>query len=139
MDLAQETGLPLQVAARILTACANASGQENVEVFVSASELTSRNKTEKPIITFCRSIDRMLGGNPPMNYHWQLIGYLLLLYAGGIAVGQITELCGVPGIGKTQIAMQLACDVHIPGNEFLYFVVYIMAHARYSIHRDIWR
>ncbi len=38
------------------------------------------------------------------------------LLRGGISEGQITELCGTPGVGKTQIAMQLAVNVTIPRN-----------------------
>lgn len=33
---------------------------------------------------------------------------------GGIPQGVITELCGVPGAGKTQLAMQLAVNVQLP-------------------------
>ena len=33
---------------------------------------------------------------------------------GGIPEGVITELCGVPGAGKTQLAMQLAVNVQLP-------------------------
>jgi len=49
---------------------------------------------EKSIVTFCKGIDDLLGG--------------------GVPVCQVTEFAGVPGIGKTQIAMQLALDVQIP-------------------------
>lgn len=33
---------------------------------------------------------------------------------GGIPVGRITEVCGPPGIGKTQLSIQVAVDVTIP-------------------------
>lgn len=33
---------------------------------------------------------------------------------GGIPLGRITEMCGPPGIGKTQLSIQLAVDVTIP-------------------------
>jgi len=58
------------------------------------------------IVTYCSALDKLLGG--------------------GITVGQVTELCGRPGSGKTQLAMQLAIDVCIPplfgglGGECLY-------------------
>eukprot|EP01112_Ceratiomyxa_fruticulosa_P017017 TRINITY_DN5231_c0_g1_i1.p1 TRINITY_DN5231_c0_g1~~TRINITY_DN5231_c0_g1_i1.p1 ORF type:complete len:180 (+),score=55.62 TRINITY_DN5231_c0_g1_i1:265-804(+) len=60
----------------------------------SAFELLQKENTLNPIITFSNDIDEMLGG--------------------GIQRGKMTEFCGVPGIGKTQIAMQLAVDVVIP-------------------------
>ena len=46
------------------------------------------------IITFCAGLDRVLGG--------------------GIARGSVTEVCGPPGVGKTQLAMQSALDAAIP-------------------------
>jgi len=33
---------------------------------------------------------------------------------GGVPLGRITEMCGPPGIGKTQLSIQLAVDVSIP-------------------------
>lgn len=43
---------------------------------------------------FCKKLDGLLGG--------------------GVPTGQLTEFCGPPGIGKTQLGMQLALDVQIP-------------------------
>jgi RecA/RadA recombinase len=50
-------------------------------------------KSQIPIITFCKEIDVMLGG--------------------GIRMGEIIEICGVPGIGKTQFGIQLAVDAQV--------------------------
>jgi len=36
------------------------------------------------------------------------------MLSGGIPIGKLTEFCGVPGIGKTQMAIQLAVNAHIP-------------------------
>jgi RAD51-like protein 2 len=36
------------------------------------------------------------------------------MLGGGVPVGEVTEFCGVPGVGKTQMGMQLAVDVQIP-------------------------
>lgn len=33
---------------------------------------------------------------------------------GGIHTGMITEVCGVPGVGKTQMCLQLSCGAQIP-------------------------
>ena len=33
---------------------------------------------------------------------------------GGIWRGELTEVVGTPGVGKTQLGMQLAIDVQIP-------------------------
>lgn len=46
------------------------------------------------IVTFCRSIDGLLGG--------------------GIALGQVTEIAGLPGTGKTQLALQLCVLARLP-------------------------
>ena len=60
----------------------------------SASELLREENEKLPIYTFCQELDDLLGG--------------------GIAVGEITELCGCPGIGKTQMCIQLCASVQIP-------------------------
>ncbi|KAK9792999.1 hypothetical protein WJX73_005778 [Symbiochloris irregularis] len=60
----------------------------------SIRQLYEREVADRKIITFCGSIDGALGG--------------------GICRGQLTEICGVPGIGKTQFGIQLAVDVQIP-------------------------
>ena len=79
----------------------SALGLEMGSSVCSAKDLSARAQKEKPIITFCKALDTMLGG--------------------GFPSGQITEICGLPGIGKTQLAIQLAIDVQIPklfsGNE----------------------
>lgn len=46
------------------------------------------------IPTFCRELDDLLGG--------------------GVALGSLTELCGPPGVGKTQMSIQLAVAVQLP-------------------------
>jgi RAD51-like protein 2 len=48
------------------------------------------------IITFCRAVDGMLGG--------------------GIALGELTELAGCPGTGKTCWGMQLAVNAALPAH-----------------------
>ncbi|EAT36631.1 AAEL011307-PA [Aedes aegypti] len=46
------------------------------------------------IVTFCRDLDQAIGN--------------------GISVGMITELCGPPGSGKTQMCLQLCINTQIP-------------------------
>ncbi len=67
---------------------------EDKAVPKTALEILQKNEKLPHIITFCGEIDAMLGG--------------------GVPVGEVTEFCGVPGIGKTQIGIQLAVDVHLP-------------------------
>jgi RAD51-like protein 2 len=50
---------------------------------------------KKPsIVTFCQGIDALLGE--------------------GMPTGEVTEVVGAPGVGKTQLCMQLAVDATIP-------------------------
>ncbi|EGC32854.1 hypothetical protein DICPUDRAFT_18874, partial [Dictyostelium purpureum] len=51
-------------------------------------------KENQHIITFCKEIDQILNGGVPLK--------------------KLTEFCGVPGIGKTQMAFQLAINTSIP-------------------------
>ncbi|XP_032136565.1 DNA repair protein RAD51 homolog 3 isoform X8 [Sapajus apella] len=60
----------------------------------TALELLEQEHTQGSIITFCSALDNILGGGVPLM--------------------KTTEICGAPGIGKTQLCMQLAVDVQIP-------------------------
>ncbi|XP_062870282.1 DNA repair protein RAD51 homolog 3 isoform X2 [Trichomycterus rosablanca] len=61
---------------------------------LTALDLLQQEQSRGSIVTFCSELDAALGG--------------------GVAVGRSTEICGVPGIGKTQLCLQLAVDVQIP-------------------------
>lgn len=112
IELSQELGVPPSKAMEILKQIGNfsRSGDLNVDSSVnsindtsisktqqgvfSAKDLVSRMSVQRPIITFCKALDISIGG--------------------GIPSGQITEICGVPGIGKTQLAIQLVLNTQIP-------------------------
>lgn len=51
-------------------------------------------QSQRHIVTFCRSIDSLLGG--------------------GIALSELSELYGPPGSGKTQLGMQICVDARLP-------------------------
>jgi RAD51-like protein 2 len=53
-----------------------------------------KNANYRPIISFVRSIDSLLGG--------------------GFQPHEVTEIAGMPGTGKTQLAMQLCVDAKLP-------------------------
>ncbi|RNF11106.1 DNA recombination and repair protein RAD51 [Trypanosoma rangeli] len=56
-------------------------------------KLEAEKESEK-VTTFCRGMDLLLGG--------------------GMQVGTVTEVCGPPGVGKTQLLMQLAVNCVLP-------------------------
>ncbi|XP_023724479.1 DNA repair protein RAD51 homolog 3 isoform X2 [Cryptotermes secundus] len=60
----------------------------------SALDLWQAECTSPHIVTFSKAVDDVLDG--------------------GIVVGEITELCGAPGSGKTQISLEVCVDVQIP-------------------------
>ncbi|XP_072446098.1 DNA repair protein RAD51 homolog 3 [Chiloscyllium punctatum] len=60
----------------------------------TALELLEQEHAQGSIITFCSALDEVLGG--------------------GVPVGKIVEVCGAPGIGKTQLSIQLVVDAQIP-------------------------
>jgi RAD51-like protein 2 len=72
----------------------------------SALQAFQQHQDRKSIITFCREVDTLL--------------------SGGIPLRQTSEVCGVPGAGKTQLSLQLAVNVQLPeilegcGGECLY-------------------
>ena len=53
-----------------------------------------KHHRRRHIVTFCRSIDDLIGG--------------------GIALGEVTEISGMPGTGKTQLATQLSILARLP-------------------------
>lgn len=60
-----------------------------------SASTSSGSGTQRGVITFCQSVDLLFGGE-------------------GIPIGELTEIAGPPGIGKTQFGMQLALNVQIP-------------------------
>ncbi|XP_019348884.2 DNA repair protein RAD51 homolog 3 isoform X2 [Alligator mississippiensis] len=60
----------------------------------TALELLEQEQAQGFVVTFCSVLDDILGG--------------------GVQLTKITEICGAPGVGKTQLCMQLAVDVQIP-------------------------
>ena len=55
---------------------------------------SSKSSSSKKIVTFSQAIDQLLGG--------------------GVDLGQVTEIAGLPGAGKTQLAMQLCVNARLP-------------------------
>lgn len=125
LELANEISVELTMAVSVLQAVKNATSSGNYVASSSsgapdrmtAQELLDRLSIDRPIITFSKPLDSMLGG--------------------GIQCGQITEICGPPGVsylfackvlcfcsftsslntqkvGKTQLAIQLSLTCQIP-------------------------
>eukprot|EP01033_Poteriospumella_lacustris_P017433 gene17433-12466_t len=108
LDLAQEIGIAPALAMTVIRAASGCLSQStqfssastahptysaSTTIF-SAKDLVARMSIQRPIITFCKALDTMLGG--------------------GVSIGHVTEICGVPGIGKTQLLCQFALNVQIP-------------------------
>ena len=60
----------------------------------TAASLLFQNSASRSIITCCKSIDELL--------------------LGGIPINEITEIVGLPGVGKSQLCMQVCVDARIP-------------------------
>ena len=120
-SLAIELGLPIHATAELLREVQACIERENLPVVgnkqsssnsstapaarsigISAYELLNDYQNHHQhgggggtcIISFCRAVDQMLGG--------------------GIGLGELTEIAGLPGAGKTQWGMQLAVDARLP-------------------------
>ncbi|KDD73877.1 hypothetical protein H632_c1764p0 [Helicosporidium sp. ATCC 50920] len=95
VQLAQDAQISHEEALLVIKVAQRRGGSvQPTEPAVSARLLFEAERAQVRIITFSSELDRLLGG--------------------GIARGQVTEFCGAPGLGKTQIGMQLAIDVQIP-------------------------
>jgi len=87
-DLSREMGISHYEANQIMEAV-------NKPRAKGTSALELLNKPIEGIVTLSQALDQLLGGK-------------------GVRVAQVTEFCGVPGIGKTQLGMQIACDAALP-------------------------
>jgi RAD51-like protein 2 len=145
-DLSREIGCPLDTAVQVLRCVAESTANQNAHPnhaptssssgasgsssssghgggvggpkVMTAKALVEAAGARRPIITYSKAMDTVLGG--------------------GVVCGQLTEFCGPPGVGKTQICIQLAVDVQLPphiaglGGE----AVYIDTEGRYTGLRD---
>ncbi|XP_040277876.1 DNA repair protein RAD51 homolog 3 isoform X1 [Bufo bufo] len=95
IELARESGISEDSAVKVLQVLRreNQSGT-SVTLKHTALELLEQEQAQASIITFCSALDEVLGGGVPLS--------------------KVTEICGPPGVGKTQLCMQLAIDVQIP-------------------------
>ncbi|GBN68699.1 DNA repair protein RAD51 3 [Araneus ventricosus] len=95
-ELACETGLSVQEALDVLDIVFPASSSNSVSKVLSCSafDVLLDEKSRSPITTSCKSFDLILNG--------------------GIPLKKVTELCGCPGAGKTQMCLQLCVNVQIP-------------------------
>ncbi|XP_063002558.1 DNA repair protein RAD51 homolog 3 [Elgaria multicarinata webbii] len=101
-QLSKETGISKQEALEILQVVrrerhgdgAKPAGEPAAVRKYTALELFEEEQVQGFIITFCSALDGILGG--------------------GMQLTKLTEICGAPGVGKTQLCMQLVVDVQIP-------------------------
>ncbi|CAM6121112.1 unnamed protein product [Calypogeia fissa] len=69
-------------------------GESIIEGAQTAWDILHDEKARKRIVTSCRELDDILGG--------------------GIGSKEVTEISGAPGVGKTQLGIQLSINVQIP-------------------------
>lgn len=94
-ELAHDLTITPDEAARLLAQVRTRGlGKQRARPPVSALELLDEERRSSKLFTFVRELDELLSGGVPMR--------------------QLTEIVGVPGIGKTQFSMQLALNVQIP-------------------------
>ncbi|XP_061746030.1 DNA repair protein RAD51 homolog 3-like [Nerophis ophidion] len=98
LNLSRETGLSQQEALEVLQTVRKEGGADGEEggggAPLTALDLLQKEEELRSIVTFSSQLDSMLGG--------------------GLPVGKTTEVCGAPGVGKTQLCLQLAVDVQVP-------------------------
>ncbi|XP_073471261.1 DNA repair protein RAD51 homolog 3 isoform X1 [Aquarana catesbeiana] len=92
-EVAGEAGISEEAAQEALQILKR-QGSDSQILKHTTLELLEQEQAQGCIITFCSALDEILGG--------------------GVPLGKITEICGPPGVGKTQLCMQLAVDVQIP-------------------------
>uniref|UniRef100_A0ACB8ECX7 DNA repair protein rad51c n=1 Tax=Sphaerodactylus townsendi TaxID=933632 RepID=A0ACB8ECX7_9SAUR len=98
-ELSKEIGISKQEALEILQVIkgdchGNGEVSGNTVRKYTALELLQEEQIQGFIVTFCSALDDILGG--------------------GVHLMKVTEICGAPGVGKTQLCMQLVVDVQFP-------------------------
>ncbi|XP_074641737.1 DNA repair protein RAD51 homolog 3-like isoform X2 [Tubulanus polymorphus] len=98
LELSKEIGITNEEALDILKLARGDSSSDDECRLQSRSctalEMLQDERQTQCIVTFSEAIDSILGG--------------------GIPLTKITEICGAPGVGKTQMCMQLCVDVQLP-------------------------
>ncbi|XP_065831536.1 DNA repair protein RAD51 homolog 3-like [Oscarella lobularis] len=94
VDLSREANIPRDEALKIIKAVRKKASNERKIESQTALEIFQRERLAIGIVSFSEKIDEIIGN--------------------GVPLGKITELCGSPGVGKTQMCMQLAIDVQFP-------------------------
>nr|CCD12932.1 unnamed protein product [Trypanosoma congolense IL3000] len=105
-------------ASRLQQVCPQLTRDEAVEVVLCAMSLSeSQGITGScdvaPTIRSLRDLLE-LGEATELESVTSLCRSLDVLLGGGPRVGAVTELCGPPGVGKTQLSMQLAVNCLLP-------------------------
>eukprot|EP01084_Bolivina_argentea_P075149 136254_1 len=95
-DLRKDVGFSKEEASLILEMVKAVSGLQLRTTLSYNCSNGSQTGPPRPIVTFCQDLDRILGGGWPR--------------------GEVTEVCGIPNTGKTQMCFQLALDVQIPAS-----------------------
>uniref|UniRef100_A0A3Q3WTY8 DNA repair protein RAD51 homolog 3 n=1 Tax=Mola mola TaxID=94237 RepID=A0A3Q3WTY8_MOLML len=100
-QLSKGASLTQQEALEVLQAVTREGGSDKAagaggsSASMTALELLQKEEEElRSIVTFSSRLDAALGG--------------------GVPIGKTTEVCGAPGVGKTQLCLQLAVDVQVP-------------------------
>ncbi|KJE92059.1 RAD51C protein [Capsaspora owczarzaki ATCC 30864] len=94
-DAAKQSPLASAASVSGVVSSTAALAASPVSTSASAAALLQQEASRGAIRTGSFDMDAMLGG-------------------GGVPVGKITEFCGAPGIGKTQLGIQIAVNAHMP-------------------------
>jgi len=76
-----ELGIDAKEAVELLQLVRDSNKEHDTNV--TALDLLQRAQSHQPIVSFSEQLDYLLGG--------------------GVALGKMTEFCGAPGVGKTQL------------------------------------
>lgn len=92
VELSLASGLTLKESAEVVRMSTVSSAEQPVSVL----QIIEDECDVSHIVTFCKSLDDLLGG--------------------GIPLCAITEISGTPGIGKTQLCLQACVSVQLPSS-----------------------
>lgn len=96
----------LQISTKDAAEIVQAASCEKVSLQgISALDMLESEESQQFLKTGCNAIDQLFGGAKHTGR------------GSGLPCGQITEVCGAPGTGKSQMAMQCSVQVLLPNDQ----------------------
>ncbi len=112
--LAAELKLDLVETQRIWKEVQECLAEEEIVGTSTTTSATTKTKNNSTTSTSGTTASELLAALPPTGIISFCRAIDQLFWTGGFPLGSLTEVAGLPGVGKTQLAMQLSVTARLP-------------------------